>query len=81
MALHEGERGEALSGRERDVIELVAEGFTNEEIASKLKISHHTAKFHLTNACQKLGARNRAHAAVLFERQKIAAAVDQMAVA
>lgn len=53
---------EALSGREVEVLELVAEGTSNRDIASKLWISEATVKSHLLHIYDKLGARDRASA-------------------
>jgi DNA-binding NarL/FixJ family response regulator len=49
-----------LTPREREVLDLVAQGATNAEIAEKLVVSENTAKFHMKNILQKLHARNRA---------------------
>ncbi len=51
-----------LTERERDVLVLVAEGLTHEEIGSRLQITGETARTHLKNACERLGARNRTQA-------------------
>lgn len=51
-----------LSGREREVLTLVAVGHTGIEIAAKLVLSPATAQTHMANTLRKLGARNRAHA-------------------
>ena len=56
---------EPLTGRERQVLSLVAEGDTNVEIGQRLFISADTAKTHLRSLCRKLQARDRTHAAVL----------------
>jgi DNA-binding NarL/FixJ family response regulator len=56
---------ESLSARERDVIELIARGMTNDEIAEQLVLSTSTVKHHVGRVIRKLGARNRTHAAVL----------------
>jgi len=53
-----------LTQREREVVGLVAEGLSNEEIADKLYISRSTAKTHATRAMTKLGARDRAQLVV-----------------
>jgi DNA-binding NarL/FixJ family response regulator len=53
-----------LTGRERAVVRLLAEGRTNEEIGNELFISSATVKTHLSNAYEKLGARNRYDAVV-----------------
>lgn len=47
------------------VMELVADGHTNAEIAVRLGLSEHTVKDHVKKARRLLGARDRAHAAVL----------------
>lgn len=51
-----------LSGREQEVLELVAQGSSLKEIGEQLTISEATVRTHLRNANTKLGARNRAHA-------------------
>jgi non-specific serine/threonine protein kinase len=60
---------DALSAREREVSELVAKGFTNREIASRLGISHRTVDHHVASALQKLGFRNRARLASWLTEQ------------
>jgi DNA-binding NarL/FixJ family response regulator len=50
---------EALTEREREVMALVAEGLTNQEIAERLVVSPLTAKTHVSRAMVKLGARDR----------------------
>ncbi|MEE1808017.1 response regulator transcription factor [Streptomyces sp. BE133] len=60
---------ESLSGREREVLELVAKGTSNREIAAELFISEATVKTHLTHIFAKLGAKDRAAAvAVGYDR-------------
>ncbi|MFD4757974.1 response regulator [Streptomyces sp. NPDC058439] len=56
---------EALSARERDVLELVAKGTSNREIAAELFISEATVKTHLTHVFAKLGAKDRAAAVAI----------------
>jgi ATP/maltotriose-dependent transcriptional regulator MalT len=53
---------EPLSEREREVLGLMAEGLTNEQIATRLIIALGTVKAHVHNISGKLGAQNRAHA-------------------
>ena len=53
---------ESLTPREREVLRLLASGLGNKEIATKLKISEHTAKFHVASILGKLGAASRAEA-------------------
>ncbi|KIF76805.1 LuxR family transcriptional regulator [Streptomyces sp. 150FB] len=65
-----GTGGEPLSGREREVLELVAKGTSNREIAKELFISEATVKTHLTHLYAKLGVRERAAAvAVAYDRR------------
>ncbi|MBM2827051.1 MAG: two component transcriptional regulator, LuxR family [Dehalococcoidia bacterium] len=62
-AEHEGKDSdvsEPLTTREQEVLEQVAEGHTNKEIASLLFISDETVKYHIKNIMQKLHLRNRA---------------------
>jgi NarL family two-component system response regulator LiaR len=56
---------EDLSPREREVLALIAQGLSNEEIGEQLVISPATAKHHVSACIQKLGAANRAEAAAL----------------
>ncbi len=53
-----------LSGREKEVLALVARGSTSKEIAGKLVISEHTARNHLSRILDKLGLTRRSEAAV-----------------
>ena len=52
-----------LSARECEVLALVVDGYSNQEIAEELGIAHNTVKNHLRNILTKLGVRNRAQAA------------------
>jgi NarL family two-component system response regulator YdfI len=58
-----------LSPREIEILRMIAEGLGNKEIASKLGISDHTVKFHISSIFAKLGAANRAEAVTLGIRQ------------
>ena len=51
-----------LSDREMDILRLVAEGLSNQEIAGKLFVTGQTVKFHLSNIYRKLGVSNRTEA-------------------
>ncbi|MGH9288116.1 MAG: response regulator transcription factor [Acidimicrobiales bacterium] len=55
---------DVLTDREREVMALVAEGLTNDEIAERLYVSPMTAKTHVSRAMVKLGARDRAQLVV-----------------
>jgi two-component system response regulator DesR len=57
-----------LSSREREVLDLIAAGSTNREIADRLYLSPHTVKEHTSALYRKLGARNRAEAVQLAQR-------------
>ncbi len=54
-----------LTDREREVVALVADGRSNEQIAAALFMSHATARTHVSRAMIKLGARSRAQLVVL----------------
>jgi len=58
-----------LSKRELEIAELVSQGATNKELASKLFISEHTVKVHVKNILQKLELKNRQQIAVLAATQ------------
>jgi DNA-binding NarL/FixJ family response regulator len=57
-----------LTGREREVLDLIAAGSTNREIAEQLYLSPHTVKEHTSALYRKLGARNRAEAVQRAQR-------------
>lgn len=54
-----------LSRREIEVLRMIAEGLSNKEIASKLGISDHTVKFHISAIFAKLGASSRTGAVTI----------------
>ena len=58
----------ALSAREREVLELVAEGLPNKLIARRLEISEKTVKAHLTRVFSELGVTDRTQAALWAQR-------------
>jgi DNA-binding NarL/FixJ family response regulator len=53
---------EALTERETEVLQLLAQGMTNKQIAARLVVSTHTVKFHIASIYGKLGAANRTEA-------------------
>lgn len=61
-------RLESLTGREREVVGLVGEGLSNEEIARRLVVSPATARTHVSRSMVKLGARDRAQLVVFAFR-------------
>jgi PAS domain S-box-containing protein len=73
-------RADALSERERQVVELVSQGHDGPEIAAELQISHNTVRTHVHNAMDKLGARSRAHlvAKALSDRAVLTPQITQM---
>ncbi|NEE00006.1 response regulator transcription factor [Phytoactinopolyspora halotolerans] len=61
-----------LTGREREVVALVAEGLTNDEIGERLVLSPATARTHVSRAMIKLGARDRAQLVVFAYQSGLA---------
>lgn len=59
-----------LTEREEQVLSLVADAYSNKEIASALSISEKTVKHHMTNVMEKLQARNRVEAAMLYRKRR-----------
>lgn len=74
---HRGDEGEtaieALTPREQEVLQLLAEGLTNKAIAHQLHISEHTIKFHVNAIMGKLNAQSRTDAVVRATRLGILA--------
>jgi len=64
-----GPPAEALTGREREVLELVSQGLSNKLIARQLRISEHTVRFHMSSIFAKLGASSRTDAVSRGARQ------------
>jgi two-component system, NarL family, nitrate/nitrite response regulator NarL len=62
-------RGDDLTAREREILELVGQGLCNKVIATRLHISHATAKNHVHHILDKLQLRSRAEAAAYLHTQ------------
>jgi two-component system, NarL family, response regulator YdfI len=60
---------EPLTRREREVLQMLAAGLGNKEVAARLNISDHTAKFHVASILGKLGAATRTEAVALGIRR------------
>jgi two-component system, NarL family, response regulator YdfI len=65
----EDELSEEMTSRETDVLRMLAEGLVNKEIATRLGISEHTVKFHISSILDKLGASTRTEAVTLGIRR------------
>jgi DNA-binding NarL/FixJ family response regulator len=61
---------DALTDREKEVLELVSHGLSNKEIATRLFISAKTASVHVSNILRKTGAASRTEAAYLASRRR-----------
>jgi DNA-binding NarL/FixJ family response regulator len=66
VAAQHDEAVESLTRRELEILRLVAEGMTNDEIGKKIFISEKTVKTHLTNIFDKLKVNNRFKAALMI---------------
>ncbi len=60
---------EPLTTREREVLQLLAQGIPNKQIAQRLSISEHTVKFHVSAIMTKLGAASRTEAVTTAARR------------
>jgi DNA-binding NarL/FixJ family response regulator len=58
-----------MTARERQVIDLIAEGLSNKEIAARLEIAAHTVKSHVRNIMEKLALHTRLQIAAYSNRQ------------
>jgi DNA-binding NarL/FixJ family response regulator len=56
---------EPLTPREKEVLQMLASGLANKEIASRLAISEHTVKFHVASILGKFGAGSRTEAVAI----------------
>jgi two-component system, NarL family, response regulator DevR len=64
-------RGEELTEREREVLALVARGYTNKQIAEALFVSEKTARNHVSHILEKLGLSRRSEAAAFAVEHKL----------
>ncbi|MBS1846382.1 MAG: response regulator transcription factor [Actinobacteria bacterium] len=71
LAARAGQREAELSGREREVLELVGAGLPNKLIAARLGISEKTVKAHLTRVFERIGVTDRTQAALWARRHGI----------
>jgi two-component system, NarL family, response regulator len=60
-----------LSRRELEVLQLVAHGYRNQQVATELDVSVSTVKFHLNRIMEKLGAQDRTEAAMMAVRDGV----------
>jgi len=65
----EDEVSEEITSRETEVLRMLAEGLANREIGTRLGISEHTVKFHISSILDKLGASTRTEAVTLGIRR------------
>ncbi len=63
------ELSEEITPRETDVLRMLAQGLVNKDIATRLGISEHTVKFHISSILDKLGASTRTEAVTLGIRR------------
>jgi DNA-binding NarL/FixJ family response regulator len=63
---------EDLSPREREILELLAQGHSNKEIASRLSLTESTVRWHLWHVYNKLHVRSRTEAVLKFQSAKTA---------
>jgi DNA-binding NarL/FixJ family response regulator len=62
---------QALTAREREVLQLIADGLVNREIGVELHLSEETVKSHVRHLLAKLQARSRAHAVAIGLRREL----------
>ena len=70
-ALLTKEREDMLTGREREILQLLADGMSNADVAAKLFISQETVKSHVRHILSKLEADTRTHAVAIALREAI----------
>jgi DNA-binding NarL/FixJ family response regulator len=65
------EQAPPLTGREVEVLDLIAEGLANHEIGERLFLAEETVKSHVKTLLEKLHARSRAHAVAIALRGQL----------
>src|SRR5579864_2082275 len=70
--------GWELTEREREVLTLIARGYTNKQIADALTVTEKTARNHVSHILEKLGLSRRSEAAVFAVENKLVQPKDQM---
>ena len=60
-----------LTKREKIILQFLADGSSNKELAESMKISINTVKFHLSNLYEKLGVKNRSQAISFFYSRRL----------
>jgi len=60
-----------LSDREKEILKLVAKGYTNREIGAQIHLSEKTIKHYMTNILQKLHVRSRVEAALIVQKREL----------
>jgi DNA-binding NarL/FixJ family response regulator len=68
-----------LTEREKEILALAAEGYTNGRIARELWVTEQTVKFHLSNTYRKLGVSNRTEATRYAYTHDLVASVERLA--
>ena len=63
-------QGKSLTPKEIEIIELIAQGLHNREIATTLGIKNRTVDFHVTNILPKLGVKSRFEAVLIYMKGK-----------
>ncbi|AFQ45953.1 response regulator [Desulfosporosinus meridiei] len=62
--------GTFLTPKEQEIIELIAQGLRNKEIAAALEIKNRTVDFHVSNILSKLGAKSRLEAVLIYTKDQ-----------
>jgi DNA-binding NarL/FixJ family response regulator len=73
------QRMPSLSKREREIMDLLAQGLTGEDVAERLVLSSETVKTHIRNAMSKLEAHTRVHAVAIALREGFISGPDSEA--